>query len=440
VGVGRVAVIDLGEIPAEQTVDESPAGPWLHRRWTLVVLALGLALATVAGSAGAPRPLPVAALAARAGSTIYVAGDRLIVVERDNVGIYRHVAAYRLADLARLWRVEMPPIGEAYPIVAADGSLVLTGQPPEGGLHVIGLNAATGAVRWRHQAILDGATSGGLILLASERPDPGAAPAAEPGATGETVRAVNAATGAEVWSVDLPARAMRSYGFDGDYLTVLAVTLPTGRVELRDVDTGNVLRSRSIQWRPADGSRRYAEIVGDLLLVTEESTIAAYELDRLDLRWRMPFEMAHFTWPTQCGAAVCLLRDGGALVVVDTSTGRRKWLDPRWSSLLAEVDGYLIASSERADERSVAALDPDTGQVRRDLGRWHEVHSTGADNPVIGIRYEPTRTLVARLDPASGSRIIGVLHDTLNRSCWTQSSLLLCWRTGNRLGIWHLPA
>jgi hypothetical protein len=40
--------------------------------------------------------------------------------------------------------------------------------------------------------------------------------------------------------------------------------------------------------------------------------------------------------------------------------------------VLADVGGYLIAS--RPDEQPVAAVDPDTGQVRRELGTWQDLH------------------------------------------------------------------
>jgi outer membrane protein assembly factor BamB len=364
-----------------------------------------------------------------------LAGDRLFAVEPN-----RHVAAYRLADLEQLWRVELPTSGEEYSLVAVHATLVLAGISPGSGLSTLGLDTATGAVRWRHQAAVEGPTSRGLLLLASQHPESGAAPgAAEPGAVGQTLRAVRADTGDLVWSLDLPPGARHSSRVDGAILGPLAVTLPTGRVELRDVDTGKLLRSRQIGPRsgvPGDG---YAEIIGSLLVVREASAAVAYELDDLDLRWRLPFASGYDGWPIPCGRAMCFLREGGGLILVDQATGRHKWSDRRWSGVLAEVDGFLIALGLERDEQIVVAVDADTGQVRRELGTWQQLHLDSMAESMIAIRYDPTRTVVARLDPARGTRILDVLPDIQGMGCLTEASRLLCWRTDGTLAMWRLP-
>jgi hypothetical protein len=165
-------------------------------------------------------------------------------------------------------------------------------------------------------------------------------------------------------------------------------------------------------------------------------TSPAYRVTDLDQLWRVEVPTGSQAFPMIAVHGTLV----GGLTLVDPSNGRRRWSDPRWSSVVAEVDGYLITSSGQPDDQALTAVDPDTGHVRRELGSWEQVYpDSGAGSTIGGIRYYSTRALVARLDPAHGTRILGVLPDVLVASCWTKASRLLCWRTNNALGIWRLP-
>jgi outer membrane protein assembly factor BamB len=448
-GVGVIAIIDLGEIPARPAIDDPPVPPGPHRRRTMAALTLAIVLSTVAAGDPLPRPLPTVVLDVPGDVRVLVDGDRLYVVQpfalsqgrRDG----RYVAAFRLMDLRQLWRVELPLGRDVYGITTVDGVLALTGDPTGrpvdedpgpsyevAGPDTVGLDPATGALLWRHKGFVEGVTPAGRLILSAQFGNPGAIPANT--GPGRTLRAV-AGTGEIVWSYDPPAGALRSYRLDDDAVTLLAVALPDGRVELRDADTGELVR-----WGRIGSMKqgRYVEIVGDLLLVREESEVLAYGIDRLDLRWRTPFEPGQDRFFSACGAAICIRHDEAGLDVVDPATGRLRWSDARWTQAFA-ADGWLMATDfdRRHDEQTVVVVDPYTGRVQRELGRWHALDIAGGS--VVALRFDSTRAVVGRLDPAHGVRIVGVLRDVIGGSCRVRPPSLWCRHTDSTLGVWRLP-
>lgn len=461
-GVELIAVIDLGEVPAGHRSDDVPARPRTHHRWAVAALTLGMALSTAGASGPLPRPLPMVILNAPGDVRVSVDGDTLFVVQpfalSQGRGEGRYVAAYRLMDLTQLWRVELPLGGDVAGLTTVGGVLVLTGEPVgagtptvpadedtgEGsdalvGRDAVGLDVATGKLLWRHKGSVEGSTPGGRLILAAERRGGGVPANPGPGGGGQTLRAV-ASTGKVVWSYTPPPGAQRSYRFDGPAATLLAVVLPGGDVELRDTDTGELLRSRQIGPQPKDRAiRRYLEVVGDLLLVRDEAEVVAYGLDRLDLRWRLPLEPGQDGWFTSCGGgALCVMHQGQRLTVIDPGTGRVRWSDPRWTEGFA-WGGRLMATDYDPlhGDRTVAVVDPYSGRVQRDLGTWHALEFAGGS--VVGLRFVFTHTLVAFLDPVRGPRVVGVVPDVIGPSCVAQRGFLWCRRTDNTLGVWRLP-
>jgi outer membrane protein assembly factor BamB len=447
VGVGRIAVIELGELPAGQVVDEPPTRPWPHRRWAFLVLALGL-LVPLGGSAPAARPLPMVVLDVSADSAVLATTDRVFVVDRDGSatgrGRDRYVTAYRLTNLDRLWRINLPIDGSAVAPLASADTVVLSrldfATPPDGkagsGPETAAVDAATGAVLWRLEGSVEAWTAAGNLLMSYP-----ARRSAAGDEAGRVFRAVSSRTGDALWSADVPAGALWTYRHDGDRVVLLALILPGGRVELRDPNTGTLVRAGQIDPpSPGNVGGVSAEIVGDVLLVGERAATAAYGLDRLDLRWRLPLQAGGNSWPTSCGDALCFIDERGGLRNVDPLTGRVRWSDRRWTNVLATADGSLLVGEHdpRTDGLRVLALDPDTGQVRQDLGTWDGLDRNGADEWLIGYQFNLTRALVSRVDDARGARVIGVLHD-VSRSCRVQQPMLLCRRSDNTLGIWRLP-
>ncbi|HEX2774677.1 MAG TPA: hypothetical protein VHN18_19940, partial [Micromonosporaceae bacterium] len=63
-----------------------------------------------------------------------------------------------------------------------------------------------------------------------------------------------------------------------------------------------------------------------------------------------------------------------------------------------------------------------------------------AGGSIVALRFDRTRVLVARIDPARGARVIGALSDVVAASCLVRLPSLWCRRTDNMLGVWRLPA
>lgn len=446
-----IAVIDLGEV-AGRVLGDPPARPWPHRRWALVALALGLALLTVGGSAPWPRPLPMAVLDAPAFATAHAVGDRLFVADPPGPGD-RSIAGYRLMDLEPLWRVDLPIGGQTIGLIPAGDTLVLIGEPettavqPDGQVtgespDIVGLDAATGATRWRDRGFVEGLTPGGRLLVMSVRaagPGAGAAAGEQPGGA-LTLRALAADTGEVVWSQEGPPGTLATRS-DGRSLTLLAVLGPAGGVELRDPDSGQIVRSGQLEGATGIvGKDWYAEIDGDFLMVREASRVTAYGLDRLDRRLTIALRSGQDGGVSWCGQFLCRHgQEGQGVSLLEPQTGRVKWSNPRWSSVLPVGERLMAVESDpQRDGQRLAVIDPETGHELRDLGEWQALDWNTPGGRVLGFRYDFTRAVVARLDAEPGPQILGVLHD-VTRECWMNPPMLLCQRTDSRLGVWRLP-
>jgi outer membrane protein assembly factor BamB len=447
--VGVIAVIDLGELPTGRVLDDdSPARP--RRRWPIAALVLATALSTITAAGPVPRPLPAAVVNVPGNVQVVVSGDRLFLVQpfplaqgRD----LRYVSAHHLLDLAELWRVELPLGGGVFTVTTEDGVLALTGMrtlptsnggpaagPGDNAVDSVGLDMSTGALIWRRSGFIEGQTVTGRVILSTDFGLSGPGPEGE----GWTLRAVSR-SGRVVWSyAPPPGGARRLYRYDRDWVRQLVVVLPDGRVELRDVDTGQLVRSRRVDPPLREMAGRYIEVVGDLLLAQVGSEVLAYGLDRLDLRWRLPVQTGRDGWFTACGRAVCLAHHGGGLKVLDAGTGRVRWSDPRWTWGFAVGHWLMVTDAEpgAGDLETVAVVDPESGRVERNLGRWQPVDVVGGS--VVALRFDRGRVLVARVDPARGARVVGVVRDIAG-SCQVRLPSLWCRRIDNTLGVWRLP-
>lgn len=460
-----MAEIELGERLVEPAVVDRPLGRcWLTARWLRLGVVLAMLFATMTAAGTRPMPLTQVTIPARLGALVVTGVDRIFVIDPVDTTMEprQQVSAFRLPDGAPLWRVRMPVSGPLGGHTLIGDTLVLTSDwgsvAPR---RTVGVDIATGAVSWSRTGSFEAATASGDVLLWI--PD---ADIAHPGTPGwndspggwgflppGTLQAVAPHSGAVRWSAALPGGVVRSYGGQIDEfpagwsvapLPQVAVTpVPSGRIETRDLATGQVVRSAELPRLPAVGSGQWPpQVVGDLLLVPDgRQSVTAYGLDRFDRRWTMQWDVDREPWPVQCGRMLCVFRPQGGVRMLDRDSGAIRWTDPRWSNLLP-VGSYLIASNEARPllAAELAVLDPATGRVLGDLGAWQVVGRSAGTTRLTGVRTGPDgRTRVADLDPASMSaRVLAVLPD-ISGDCRSADGLLVCRRLSGALGIWRLP-
>lgn len=447
-----MATIELGDVSAgpELMAADSPAGRLrLPPRPVQVGALLILLLVTMAAAAVPPRPLPEVVLATGLGASAFTVGDRLIVADPVSLRAGNQwLSAYRLPDGAQLWRVRMPLSGNAGPATMAGGTLVMSAEwgtviPSE----TVALDLATGTERWRRLAWLEGATETGDILLWTSQFGDWRRGEERPG----TLRLVSADTGSERWSVPLPAGAVRTYrrqdgvhaGPGAAAIRQIVIGLPSGEIQIRDVRTGQVLRSARL---PAlQSGHPYLDLIGDLLLLGDDGGrgIVAYALDDFAPRWRITRRTSPYEWgPLPCAHLICFFGETGGVRALDPGTGRELWtLGRRWGGLLAEGDHLLAVTTEATESlaRSLAVVDPATGAVVGTLGAWNVLGST-PDNGLLAIRPGPEeRTWLVRLDPNSGEyRLLDRLRE-VSGDCQVGSGVLHCRRMDGSIGFWRLP-
>ncbi|MDG4829798.1 PQQ-binding-like beta-propeller repeat protein [Solwaraspora sp. WMMD1047] len=460
-----MAAIELGEMSAASTAHRPPAGrprPVATRavrrmpRWPRLGGTLAVLLAGVAAAAPVARPPAEATVPARQGALTISAPDRIFVADPPGEAAAgdRWLAAYRLPDGAPLWRVPMPLSGPLGNSLVLGGTLVLTVDwSSVARRETVGLDAATGLVRWRRTATLEGVTAAGDVLLWAA---PGQTTVTDnpPG----TLLAVAAADAAQRWSLPLPAGTLRSYRYErgptGDpgevaaaadrsgpvRATALVVSRPGGRVEIRDLAAAAVLRAADLPGRGPVGASLPARVAGDLLLVDDGSrTVTAYGLDRLDHRWQLTRDPGREYGPIPCGAGLCLYRRHGGVRAADPATGRTVWTDGRWENLTRVGDRLLASRSGAVGAAPLTVLDPATGEVRGELGAWQVVRVVAGAGRLTGVRVAPDGTAwVAELDPAAARvRVLQPLRDVVG-DCAAEPGVLICRRLDGSVGVWRI--
>ena len=444
--MSEAVLIDLGEVGSRPPMAGRAGRPTARGRAGPVLAVLVLVLAAVAAAAPAPRPLVRVTIPAAVGDLVFAAGDRYYVVHpgQRRVGDgERTVAAYRLPDAHLLWRRALPLDRVGWLTGLASDTLLLTLDGPAAGRETVAVAAGTGRVWWRQGSQMLGLLPGLEVLLwTSGSGDFGV------GAGGETVTAVSPATGTPRWSYRVPAGGWLWWDTEGTRSTGLVVMLPSGRVEIRDLGTGEVTAAADLLPARAPAVPPAAvQIVADLLLVTTDrpaGTVAAYGRQHLDLRWTAQLDLAN-EYVSACGAVLCVGRyGGGGLSVLDPATGRVRWAYDRWSFAAPAGLSYLVAGPAAGppDGTGLAVLEPTTGMVLADLGYWSLAWPAPADGRLTGLRHgpRPGRARVARLDPVRGeARVLGVV-DGVTNECQSGTGYLVCRSRDGTVGVWRLPA
>ncbi|MGW0433145.1 outer membrane protein assembly factor BamB family protein [Micromonospora sp. NPDC003197] len=429
-----MAIIDLGERNDELSPDTGPRPPqWITARWPRVGTVLIVLLATVAASAPASSLQPELVIPAGLASRLTVDRDQLYVVEK--VDVEGQITARRVTDGRVLWQVPSPVQGQPGIFGPVGGTLILTGGNETGEVgEIAGLDRASGSLSWRYQASMTGVGISGELLLWT-----GTVRQSAP----SDLFAVDPATGAIRWTHPVPANAQLVYDYQRERLSLIALGLPTGRVEVRDVGSAGLRGAVDL---PAPPPHQPGEpgwtvnIVDDLLLVFDgRGATTAYGLDRLDLRWTIPDNGRG--WMSSCGGWLCASSLSDGIQVYDRSTGQPRWADRRWP-IAWPVGDHLVAVEEEARRPApLVVLDLATGHKLGDLGRWELIPPRTEDRVLIGLRVAPDgRAWVARLDPATRTvRILAVLRD-ISGDCdvYLTEKLVGCRQLDGALAMWRL--
>ncbi|MEU5940037.1 PQQ-binding-like beta-propeller repeat protein [Micromonospora sp. NPDC047548] len=422
-----MSVIDLGELgrAAEPVRPSRPPRP-VGRPLRLALVAL-LALLSLAGAApGSPQPARLAVPAGPEPGHL-VAGDLLVLAVPTSAssGTVQELTAVGLADGRTRWRSPLP-VGHLSVLAEVGGGVVVTsdsGGDPVSAL----LDRASGRVRWRQPGFAVPTGDGGLLL--------------EDGAPERiAVRGVDVGSGATRWSVAI-GRGTLGYRYDDQGIAQIVLVTHSGRVEVRDPDTGRLAVAFRVP--PARGpAHDTTRVAGDMLLVDgDQGQLAGYDLDTGSLRWQVPFDPAT-SFARACGDAICLEQPPGVRVL-DPTTGRLRWADDRWRPAWL-VDGSLLAISYDRERESFGLLDPATGRVLTALGPWQLVGSEVwggrlVERPLLVTRaVSGGRQLLGDLDVGTGEvRIRDVLPGGW-AFCSHRGRTLVCWRSNGEFGVWRL--
>ncbi|HEY8472352.1 MAG TPA: hypothetical protein VIL37_06900 [Natronosporangium sp.] len=456
--MSREPVIDLGLLDPVPVAAKVEAGPvpaatpvrWSARRrrsgsaWLIAVLVLSLV-----GGSGAPPVLPVSV-------PVPVDGRFEVVGELLFVAVAQHRAhghpgpargssssdwvAYDLSTGEQLWT--MSGLGERLDLVAADGLLWDGGFPldPATGQW---LSPKRGSVPGGHRYLgVPGVPT--VVVSGGYRPYNDAAVDLE--FTYE-VMGVDTATGAVRWR-DEPDPGVRVW-LAGDPVRLLTISSDE-RVAVRDPDTGAVLASRRIP------NATSAHLIGDRLLVrvweAGGEIVRAFTRETMTPVWELSEPVGRLE---QCGQMLCVqIGSNLTRAVMDPVTGDR-WPMPLRTELIDPADGEpawatayrLYPVADRflgyGDDGALRALlDAGSGRVLRDLTGWQAVvppiRRGLAAGPVTLLRPGPDGdSQVASLDLTTGRLTeLGAVPGRPDR-CQPYPGGVVC-RQAGRVWVWPL--
>ncbi|GAA1385403.1 PQQ-binding-like beta-propeller repeat protein [Catellatospora chokoriensis] len=416
------AVIELGGGWREPLPE--PGEP--RRVVRVAALVSGVALLLALGGAAMPRSglielvrVPVAD--ARASGPVF-AGDVFLLRGQGRL------TAYEPGDGAPRWSVELPERPQMSNIVVSPAvpEIVVVAQVDGNGDEQlsVGLDLATGAVRWRSGELM--APVGDVVRTMGSVYGANGAPA---------VHVADLRTGARLWT--MPDAVNPVFDDEGD--TAWTVS-PTGLVTAYDVHDGRVLHTgtvrvpATVEGAFADKGElavQYSGETGSRLAWFDGTTLAAIPATAPD------------GWGVRCGAVfrcVPLSDPAGGLEVVDRATGAVVRRLPTEQYLVR--DSHLLVFDPGRDmdgelgPRPNTVLDLGTGR-ETDITGWEVLWEQSPVSVLVRPVENGARLQVARLGP-DGPEILAQLPGDVRRCAFEQPTLL-CLHDGNQATLWRLP-
>jgi hypothetical protein len=443
-GQAAEPLIDLGELTegAPSACDEGR--PRVPGRLVLLLVAV-LVAAGLSGDA-ALVPLRPVLTSPFTPTDFDMDGDVLYLFD----GSYapNRVLAHRLRDGKRLWQVGSPATA-SYERVRQVGDRTLFVPDPctaSGSVSTVAVDTASGREVWRRPGTAEWLVSGGTLVVMARPHFTYGCGTGSP-ATPVHWDAVDIATGAVAWSVEVPEvdRISLDAGRDGGSRWV-AFVARDGTVAVRDLLTGavtvQVVLPELARPAPAGGDAPVlggdAPVLGgddvvpspDLVIVGNQALllrrpairfgggpavldITAYDVAGLTRRWDVRVDVgpsdlrgsAGYMDLAACGPMLCL-RGQSRTVFLDPRDGAQRWRSSLWP-LATSGDRAVLADARAgntADETAPGGLtvrDVRTGQVRGIVPGWRvltaDLRRQAA--PLLGVTVGG-RTWFARLDLA----------------------------------------
>ncbi|GAA2474157.1 hypothetical protein [Winogradskya humida] len=224
----------------------------------------------------------------------------------------------------------------------------------------------------------------------------------------------------------------------------MVTAAPDGHVELHDGVSGALLHAVDLPADPTWNQQGIAVWAGDEAMLTEgESGLTAYGMTDLTARWTVPIDLTDDSYvEPDCAGSICVFGLADGLEALDPATGAVRWSTDRWSTATAVGSALMVRGTEVGDavpgRFPLAVIDPVTGKVLADYGRWQPSGSVRPDGTVLLLRQEGTVVNYGLLDPAVPAlRLLGTATG-ISGDCTATTDFLACRRLDASVAIWDI--
>ncbi len=358
------------------------------------------------------------------------------------------------APLAGTWPDDGPPIlwtrplGEGYSSIVVDGDLLVTMYRAQDEEVIVGLDAASGATRWRHAYPAPLAHNGYVdVWLNASGPGPYSTPLLAFGSVfavgiDGALHVLEAETGLVRWSVNLAERfelaeynafASSPLAFDGTVILPLGGS-GAGVVALNPASGAVVWRSESFAVAP--GSPVLIRVEGrDQLVVVGQQELVGLDPGDGRVLWRHPHEnelglnLSMPVWGADERLFMSSAYGSGSRMLTLSVIDGRTTPEEAWSTNrmrihftnALRVDGMVLGSSGDFGPAFLTALDASTGEELwrdRSFARAHLVY---ADDKVILVDEDGELALASVTDDGLD---VQARHALLTENAWTPPTLV----------------
>lgn len=338
------------------------------------------------------------------------------------------VSAYDAQTGRLIWRfpTDQPP---HWLNLDADGLLLLPFEKmqPDGTTSIyetIALDADTGKERWRHRGDV-AAIRGDSALLAERSPA---------GEMTSRLHRVRLSDGATEWTVTPPhpVNAFETLGDRPEQPDNLLTVGADGRVEVRALTDGKLLRSGTIPWLRSNheqDSYAYLTTFGDLFFTVRVAdgrmNVGGFDIRTLRETWTWDGISQSGVFP--CGTLLCVGADPEGIQALDPHDGKVRWTSKGWDygNVLGGDPRRMYVESHRGFGQGL--VDPATGAwlARFPNGTVVTDHHTGRLLVLALTKEVPTRLAVHEL---RGNELVlrGALAQPGDPGCQLSAGRLAC--------------